>query len=390
MLKRQTAPSLFTASYIALFFVNMIASVSFSMVSTVITLYLLDVGYSTTLAGTVVGLMSLAAMLVRPISGYICDWANRKRVLMLSMAGIALSMLGYSVSQKLVWLCAMRILHGACFSMVTTVTMAMVADCVPAERRGQGMGVFSIGQTITLALAPTLGLWLAQHFSYAATFGGAAAFAGGSILLAAVAYRADSPVRVRRTELRLEHCFAREAAWFAVIAAAVSATTSIENSFVADYGRQLAAGNVGWYFTLSAIALFVSRLVFGKVADRRGMKYVLYPGLAAMICAFICMSFANPGNVVVVFAVCAVLKALGLGAVQPTLQAASIAAAGEERSGAACGTYYFGTDVGQGLAPIVGGMIADCAGYGGTFAFFALPLLLSGSICALRERRKAE
>ena len=56
---------LLNPSYITLFFVNMIASISFSMVSTIMTLFLCDSGYTATLAGTVVGLLSVAAMVIR-------------------------------------------------------------------------------------------------------------------------------------------------------------------------------------------------------------------------------------------------------------------------------------------------------------------------------------
>ena len=82
------------------------------------------------------------------------------------------------------------------------------------------------------------------------------------------------------------------------------------------------------------------------------------------------------------------LKALGLGAVQPTLQAASIEAVSEKRRGAASATYYLGTDIGQSAAPILGGITADAIGYSGMFMIFALPLLLTGAICAIHNKLK--
>lgn len=388
MLNTKQEQSLLNPSYITLFFVNMIASASFSMVSTIMTMFLCDTGYSTAMAGTVVGVLSIAAMVIRPLSGYICDRINRKRLLMLAMSGIMVSMIGYGLTQQLVMLYALRILHGVCFSLVTTVTMAMVADCVPASKRSQGLGLFSIGQTITLALAPSLGLWLAANVSFSATFFGAAVFAGCAVLLTGVAYRSQSQPQLVKGKSTLQNFLVREAALFAIVAAAVSATTSVENSFVAVYGRSLSAGNVGWYFTLSAVSLFVSRLVFGRIADKRGMKYVLYPGLAVMTAAFLLMSLATEQTVVPIFAACAILKALGLGAVQPTLQAASVASVSADRRGAASGTYYLGTDVGQGLAPMVGGMLVDSMGYGPTFALFAVPLAATGLLCGLKQRRE--
>ena len=88
------------------------------------------------------------------------------------------------------------------------------------------------------------------------------------------------------------------------------------------------------------------------------------------------------------FAVAAVLKTIGVNLSKPALQAAAIKSVGNERRGAAVSTYYIGTDLGQGLSPMVAGQIID--GNGGNyrilFLLFTLPLALAGTLFAMLNR----
>ena len=49
---------------------------------------------------------------------------------------------------------AARILHGFGFGLSTTFAAAIVADVIPASRRGEGIGYFGLGSTVMMALAP--------------------------------------------------------------------------------------------------------------------------------------------------------------------------------------------------------------------------------------------
>ena len=274
---------LLNPSYIILFVVNMIASLSYTMVSSTMMLHLSGLGLAASAAGLLIGAMSVAAMVVRPFSGWISDQRNRCAILRLGLLGIALAMAGYSAFESPVLILLMRVLHGVAFSMVTTVTMALIVGHIPPELKNTGVGYFAFGQTITTAVGPSIGMAIGARWSYRVTF-----LAGAAVLLAALA--ATLPLKggqapSERHGLRLSGMFAREALPFAVMAMAVAAVTGAEHSFVAAYGVHLSLGHVGWYFTINAFALFFSRLLLGRVADRYGSRVVLYPGLAAMAVA---------------------------------------------------------------------------------------------------------
>ena len=380
--------NLFNRAYVALLCINLIVSISFYMLSTTITLYATSVGLTTAAAGTVVGVLSIASLGMRPFTGIISDRLERKRLLIASLLLISVAMVGCSLTASLTVLIFFRILHGIGFSLATTITMTLVAGTLPEERMTQGMGYFAIGQTT--AVAPALGLLLGEHFGYETTLRTAAALLILSAMLAAWTVESQ-PMGTKMHEryaFRLSDCFAVEAVPYGVLAILVSGCTGIENSFISLFGQQLHLGSVGWYFTLSAVALFVARMFGGQFADRNRMAISLSLGVMAL--AFLLLGGIAGYGGAIIFACAAILKALGLGTVQPALQARSLNSVPEERRGAASCTYYLGTDIGQAFAPMAGGVAVQACGYKGMFLLAAVPVALAAAVVTVlgKKRRK--
>lgn len=382
--------NLFNRAYVALLCINLIVSISFYMLSTTITLYATSVGLTTAAAGTVVGVLSIASLGMRPFTGIISDRLERKRLLIASLLLISVAMVGCSLTASLTVLIFFRVLHGIGFSLATTITMTLVAGTLPEERMTQGMGYFAIGQTISTAVAPALGLLLGERFGYETTLRTAAALLILSAMLAAWTVESQ-PMGTKMHEryaFRLSDCFAVEAVPYGVLAILVSGCTGIENSFISLFGQQLHLGSVGWYFTLSAVALFVARMFGGQFADRNRMAIPLSLGVMAL--AFLLLGGVAGYGGAIIFACAAILKALGLGTVQPALQARSLNSVPEERRGAASSTYYLGTDIGQAFAPMAGGVAVQACGYKGMFLLAAVPVALAAAVVTVlgRKRRK--
>ncbi len=382
--------NLFNRAYLALLCINLIVSISFYMLSTTVTLYATSVGLTTAAAGTVVGVLSIASLGMRPFTGIISDRLERKRLLIASLLLISVAMVGCSLTASLTVLIFFRILHGIGFSLATTITMTLVAGTLPEERMTQGMGYFAIGQTISTAVAPALGLLLGERFGYETTLRTAAALLILSAMLAAWTVESQ-PMGTKMHEryaFRLSDCFAVEAVPYGVLAILVSGCTGIENSFISLFGQQLHLGSVGWYFTLSAVALFVARMFGGQFADRNRMAIPLSLGVMAL--AFLLLGGIAGYGGAIIFACAAILKALGLGTVQPALQARSLNSVPEERRGAASSTYYLGTDIGQAFAPMAGGVAVQACGYKGMFLLAAVPVALAAAVVTVlgRKRRK--
>ncbi len=382
---------IFNPQYISLFLINMIVSIGFSMVSTTISVYVKDSGATDAIAGTIAGAMSIAAIMIRPFTGILSDRVNRKMLLILALLGSGIAMAGYGLTHAITVLLAMRIMHGIFFAIVTTVTMTLVAGTIPQEKLSQGMGYFAVGQTISIAVAPFIGLTIGNALGYSTTFFAAAGLIAVAIALTKAVHLSGEGMKpkAREEKITVQSFFLKEALIFGIMAIAISGSSGIETSFIVLYGKSLGIANVGWYFTISAFSLLFARIAFGQITDKHGLATVLFPGIGIIVLAMLLLSFAGIGNAVVIFAVASALKALGAGAIQPALQASCLLGVDESRRGAASCTYYLGADIGQGFAPVFAGIVAGELGYGSMFALFTIPLLAAATLFwAIRSRKK--
>jgi len=382
---------LFNRQYVFFCLINLAINISFSMVSTVMSRYVHSLGMTVAIAGAITGAFSIASMVVRPISGYINDNMSKKLLLVISTAFMGLCTLGYGLTSDPTALLALRILHGMAFSVSSTVNMAVIPGIVPEKRIGEAVSYFGVLQSVAMAMGPSIGLWLANVSSFALNFTVSAIIAGGGAVLAmSLSFLSETP-RKGKLHLRLNDLFAKEIFVLTLIDIAVASVSGLENALIALYGMHVGIENLGWYFTISAAVLLLSRLVFGKLADRKGTGYALYPGLVLMACGMLILWQARAPWM---FALAAVVKTIGVGLAKPALQAACLKAVPAHRRGAASSTFYLGSDIGQGTAPAIGGKIVDVTGgnYGLTFAIYALPLLAGCGLFAFstaRKKRKA-
>lgn len=379
---------LLNTQYILLTAVNFLVSISYSMVSTIMARYIGSIGMTIALAGAVTGAFSLASMVARPFTGYINDHFDRKWLLIIATVGMGLCTLLYSVAPGAVGLFVVRVLHGAFFAFSSTVNMAVIPEIVPRNRVSEGISYFGVMQSIGVAAGPSVGLWLVNLQGYNLNFvaSGLLALAAAGLAFTLTPFQKRKRAPGEKLTIRFGDIIAVECLVYTFVDVAIASASGLENSLIALYGAQQGISNIGWYFTISAVVLCITRLVFGKVADRHGIAATLYPGLALMIAGFLLLWKANAAWM---FALASVLKTLGVGLARPAIQAACVQAVPPHRRGSASSTYYIGSDIGQGTSPAIGGKIVDRTGgdYGLAFAIYTLPLALGAGVYALYSKR---
>ncbi len=142
---RECGARLFTGSYIFLMLISLMTAMSYSMISTLITNYAVELGGTLAMAGTIAGIFSVAALFSRPVGGAVCDMMNKKRICMAATVMFTLSFPGYALSGSMGVLLFFRMLQGFAFGISGTANMALVAEVVPKERLGEGLGYSGAG-----------------------------------------------------------------------------------------------------------------------------------------------------------------------------------------------------------------------------------------------------
>lgn len=362
---------LWNAPYILVLTVSTLSSFSFYMVATIMSKYLVGLGASITFAGFVVGLFSITSLVCRPFCGVMADRLNNIWLLIVSNLLMSIGLFGFALTDNMPLMILLRVCNGVGFSINGTVQVALIVHFIPQNRTGEGIGYIGISQLIGSACAPAVGIEIAERFGMPATF-----FAAGALPVAACVMllflRDMQPPKTQaaRSKLSLSDIIDLRAIPFTIPYSTFSFTNGVISSYLVLYADLQGIEKVSVYFTMYAIAVFLVRPFSGKLMDRKGLKYTVFPGMIICAASMFLLGFTHSLWMVLATGL---LRALGQGAAQPSLQAGCINRVGRERSGVATSTYFLGGDIGQGIGPMVGGFllaqIAGPAGYRALFCF---------------------
>ena len=114
-------------------------------------------------------------------------------------------------------------------------------------------------------------------------------------------------------------------------------SNGIIGSYIALLGDVRGIVNIGLYFTVNAAVLLLVRPLAGKLSDRKNGLLLVFPAMLLDGAALLLLGRAGALWMV---SLAAVLKAMGQGSGQPTLQAASLKLLPPEKSGVASSTFY--------------------------------------------------
>lgn len=378
---------LWNAKYSYMVLVNTLICFGFYMITTILTVYLLDVGIDVSKAGVIVGLFSITALVMRPISGYITDHYNQKHLMVLSTLVVSVSVVGYVMTGFLPLILVFRILHGLAFAISSTVIVAMASGYIPKSRFSEGIGYLGLGQIIASAVGPGLGTKIMNLYGVRYSFYIAAGFSMLALLVISL-FRYQMPQKEEKRGITsLRSMIAVEVVHYSFISGCYSFINGVVASFLILFAAQRGLADVSIYFTINAISLFLARPISGKIVDRFGLKYVVYAAVVMTVSALLLLISMNAMWMLLLSAA---IRGLAQGALQPSMQAACIQKVGVQKSGTATGTYYLGADIGQGLGPILGGFIAGLWGYQEIFYFCIGLIILTGVVYWITEdRRKA-
>ncbi|NMA90358.1 MAG: MFS transporter [Amphibacillus sp.] len=378
--------SLWNRSFILLILVSLITAMSFNMVYVIISKYALEVTPSLTIAGVIAGIFSIAALIIRPIAGATADTMNKKRLCIIANLLITIALFGYTFSFNVPTLFFFRILHGVAFGISGTVNIALVTNYIPKGRTAEGIGYYGLGQVMAQIISPNLGVQIEELYGFQPLFllvTGLSLL--GVLLLTRLNYPKEQVTKVRKKrKLTLNSLIAKEVLMYAIIGGMFSFGNGIVSSFLVLLGEERNIRNIGLFFSVGAIVLFVLRIFVGKIADNQGITLIVNISLIASAMSMILIGFAP---ILSILLLASVLKSLGQGGGQISLQAECIKRVDPSRVGVATSTFYIGADLGQGFGPMIGGAISSTFNYTILFLFCAALMLVAMLVFNLYQRK---
>ena len=377
----QERAKLWTKDFIIVSSINFLVTLVFYLLMVTISVYAVEqFGATTSQAGLVTGIFIIGALIGRLLTGAYIDKYGKKRILFIGLILFTATTVLYYGVNSLPFLLVNRFLHGIGLGIASTATGTIVAQIIPVERRGEGVGYFSLSATLATAIGPFLGIYLKQHTSFPVIFGfcvalGIISFLTAFLLNNHTSEHSTPTVKIEKKRLTLTSFIEPKAIPIAIVVSLTALAYSSVLSFITFYSEEIhLVEAASFFFVVYAAAVLVSRPFTGRLFDIKGANVIMYPCLLAFSLGLLLLSFANNGFTLLL---AGAILGLGFGNAQSTTQAIAVKVTSPDRIGLATATFFIFLDAGFGIGPYVLGMIIPLTGYR------TLYLLLSIMVLAL-------
>ena len=350
-----------TSSYCFILAANFLLYFGFWLLIPVLPFYLSEffqAGNST--IGIVLSCYTVAALCIRPFSGYLLDTFARKPLYLFAYFIFMMMFGGYLIAGSLTLFIMFRIIHGVSFGMVTVGGNTVVIDIMPSSRRGEGLGYYGLTNNTAMSIGPMFGLFLHDAgVSFATIF----CYAFGACILGFLsASLVKTPYKppVKREPISLDRFILLKGMPAGLSLLLLSIPYGMTTNYVAMYARQIGLHTqTGFFFTFMAVGMAISRIFSGKLVDRGRITQVIAAGLYLVVFSFF------------------LLAGIGFGIMFPAFNTLFVNLAPNSQRGTATSTYLTSWDVGIGIGMLTGGYIAEISTFDKAYLFGACLTVVS-------------
>jgi MFS family permease len=346
-----------------------------------IPLRILELGGSKAEAGWFLTVYTLCSAFSAPVMGTIADHVGRRRLLITASILFVGFSIAYGLIHDLRLLLLVGAIHGSMWSGILSSASAIMSEFIPESRRAQGMAWWGLSSTAAVSLAPAVGLWV-FHFGWVTLCLELSVLSAVMAVWALILPTRDAPPAAGKR-------LAIHDSWdWAVIKTTLSfAVMSFGYGGVTSYSAIVAIEHhikpEALYLTVFAATIVVVRVSFSHLADRVGIKRVLYPSLALAPIAFGILSVTT---VRWQMATSAVLFGICFGLAYPAFATFILGNTNPQRRARTFGSIVWAFDTGLGVGSFCIGAIGEHAGLGTAFGFAAALSCLAIPIFAWTSR----
>jgi MFS family permease len=376
---------LVTPGYCFILAANFLLYFGFWLLIPVLPFYLSEIfnaGNST--IGIILSCYTVAALCIRPFSGYFLDSFARKPLYLLAYFIFMTMFAGYIIAGSLILFILFRIIHGVSFGMVTVGGNTVVIDIMPSSRRGEGLGYYGLSNNIAMAVGPMSGLFLHDAgMSYTTIFCCSLGSCIAGFICASLVKTPYKPP-VKREPISLDRFILLKGIPAGISLLLLSIPYGMTTNYVAMYAKEIGINaTTGFFFTFMAVGMAISRIFSGKIVDKGKITQVISAGLYIVVFSFFllsaCVYIINWNSMAcsIIFFAVALLLGVGFGIMFPAYNTLFVNLAPNNQRGTATSTYLTSWDVGIGIGMLTGGYIAEVSTFDKAYLFGACLTIIS-------------
>jgi predicted MFS family arabinose efflux permease len=389
-------PPIFTRPLLLMFLADFGSLLSFFLLLSVVPLYAASGGASQVGAGLTTAALTFATVFGELISPRLLARFGYRVVFAAGLLLLGLPDLALAASSSMPLIIVCGVVRGVGFALSVVAGSAIIATLMPAERRGEALGLYGVGAGVPSVVALPFGVWLASHAGYPTVFivAAVAAVAGFAALPVLPGRRPASPgagepdADPKQAEpgpdgildaLRTA-ALAGPAVSFAVTAMAAGAAVTFVPLALAGHS----GGIVPFALLAQPAMAALARWLAGRHGDRRGPARLLIPGVVAVAVGMIGVGVALSMAPVAVIPAMLVFGA-GFGTVQNSSLALMYSRVPTCRYSIVSALWNLGYDAGLGVGATGFGVLATHTGYPVAFTLTAALMTISVA-AAWRDR----
>jgi MFS family permease len=344
-------------------------------------------------AGSVAGLATGVLMLTSVVAEFLVPRTvgrfGSRAVLTAGLALLGLPALALLATANLPVVLAVCFARGLGLAVIFVECGALGARMVPAERRGEGLGLLGVVAGLPAVVATPCGVWLMDHGSPVLVFviGAASALAGVAAVACLPAGAISSETGTGPEGDTAGHSMAaglrnpalmRPAVVFAATATAAGIVVTFLPAVTGGSGNLVALA-----LLLQAAAATAARWWAGRHGDKHGAARLLVPGaIAAAAGTALLVAAGSPVPMLAGM----LLFGAGFGVVQNASQAMMFERVPTSGYGTASAIWSVAYDTGYGVGALGFGLVAGVTGYPVGFALTAAAMLVTLPLARRRRR----
>lgn len=317
--------------------------------------YAKELGASSAFAGIIVGIMSLAAMFLRPVAGNLTDKFSKYRLSFIGGTLIFVGVMGYVLTPSSGWLLLFRLINGTGYVLCTVCMTTWLAFLVPRQHVGEAMGFYGLMNALAMALAPAVSINIYQKIGYRTSL--VASAVSALLMIVAIQFVGDHalPKKRVRTQKKSFKIIQFNVLPVAILTTLFAIPYFVTQADIVTYVEQKhLTVAVGSYFLIYAVVLLIIRVGLKRYFDTVRFGVWFWLSLVSTAAYIILLTVMNNDWQM---ALAAALMASGYGIIYSVLQSTALLLAPIEEQGLASATFYLGLDIAMAFGPMISGVI---------------------------------
>lgn len=355
-------------------------------------------GGSNTQAGLSMTIFIIAAVLLRPFTAQFMSRFGEHKVVMISLLLFLLCSVAYLGIFGYAMLLIVRFFHGGAFAIATTSTNTKAIHIIPEHRKGEGISYFSLFMSLAMVIGPFAGLTITSKWGFTAMFIMCAVCSLIALVLGISIKKRKKQPQLAISEDKLSaspaaqkfqwrNLIERSAIPIAICGFVVAFAYSGIVTFMSIFAHARAIDQyASYFFVCFGIMIVLPRPIIGKLLDRIGEHFIVYPSIAVFAIGMFLLSQAQSP---IMLLVSGAVIGLGYGALLPCFQTIAVLTAPVHKRGLATATFYLLFDLGYGFGSYSLGALASNYGYSVMYVICGIVIVLSSVIYfTLHHKRK--